>query len=68
MHGPSPNVYRSSSISWLTPSLAQNDPRGISPDMSMTPAPLTPGDPGQTPHSRAEDHACPPADSSARIR
>src|SRR6266536_2513904 len=34
----------------------------------MTPAPVTPAIPGHTPHSRAEDHPCPPADNSARIR
>jgi hypothetical protein len=34
----------------------------------MTPAPVTPAIPGHTPHSRAEDHVCPPADNSARIR
>ena len=48
--------------------LGHSDPRGISPDISMTPAPVTPAIPGHTPHSRAEDHALPPADNSARIR
>ena len=67
-HGPSPSVYCSSSITWLTSSLVHNDPRGISPDISMTPAPVTPAIPGHTSHSRAEDHAFPPADNSARIR
>jgi len=61
-------VYCSSSITWLTPSLVHNDPRGISPDISMTPAPVTPAIPGHTPHSRAADHPCPPADNSAKIR
>jgi hypothetical protein len=34
----------------------------------MTPAPFTPTIPGHTAHSRAEDHASPPADSAASIR
>ena len=41
-HGPSRRVHCSSSITWLTPSLVHSDPRGISPDISMTPAPVTP--------------------------
>ena len=59
-------MYCSSSIRWLTSSLVHSDPRGISPDISMTPAPVTPAIPGHTPHSRAEDHAFPPADSSGQ--
>jgi hypothetical protein len=43
--------------------------RGMSPDMSMTPAPVTPAIRGHAAHSQAEDHtSAPPADSSARIR
>jgi len=45
-----------------------SDPRGISPDISMTPAPVTPTISGHAPQSRAEDHPFPPADSAAKIR
>src|SRR6266496_6645229 len=40
----------------------------MSPDMSMTPAPVTPAIPGHTPHSQAEDHTSPPAENAATIR
>src|SRR5512140_1462938 len=67
-HGPSPSVYCSSSIRWLTSSLVHNDPRGISPDISITPAPVTPASPGHAPHSQAEDHTPPPAENAATTR
>ncbi len=44
--GPPPSVNCSSSISSLTSSVLFNDPRGMSLDMSMTPAPFTPRSPG----------------------
>ena len=40
----------------------------MSPDISMTPAPVTPTIPGHAPHSCAGDQVFPPADSAARIR
>jgi hypothetical protein len=49
-------VHCNSSISWLAASLVHNDPRGTSPDISITPAPVTPAIPGHAPHSQAEDH------------
>src|ERR1700733_9653865 len=55
-------------MSWLTSSLTHSDPRGTSPDMSMTPAPFTPASSGITAHSREAVHELPPGDSSARIR
>jgi hypothetical protein len=58
-HGPSPRVYCSSSISWLTWSVVHNDPRGMSPDISMTAAPLTPTICGPAWHSRPDDHPSP---------
>ena len=38
------------------------------PDMSMTPAPVTPAICGNMAHSRAADNPSPPAPSSAKIR
>ena len=46
--GPSPRVYCRSSIRWLASSLVHNDPRGISPDISVDTAPVTPAIPGHT--------------------
>jgi hypothetical protein len=40
----------------------------MSPDISMTPAPVTPTIGGHAPQSRAEVQVSPPADSAARIR
>ena len=57
--GPRPACTAAPRSPGSPPSLVHNDPRGISPDISMTPAPVTPAIPGQTPHSRAEDHPCP---------
>src|ERR1700750_2120010 len=55
-------------MTWLTSSVVHSDPRGTSPDMSMTPAPVTPASCGNTAHSRAADNPSPPAPSSAKIR
>ena len=52
----------------LEASLLPNDPRGISPDMSMIPAPLAPVICGHTAHSQAAVHAPSQADSSANLR
>ncbi|HEY2127389.1 MAG TPA: hypothetical protein VGH77_09405 [Streptosporangiaceae bacterium] len=55
-------------MSWLTSSLLHNDPRGMSPDISMTPAPSTWTIAGQATHSRAADQASPLSAISAMIR
>ena len=61
-------LFRSSSMRWLTSSVVHNDPCGMSPDMSMTPAPLTPTIPEHAPHSWADDQPSPPADNAAMTR
>src|SRR5438067_3499961 len=69
MHGPSPSVNCNSSIRLLTASVVDNEPRGTSPDMSMTPAPDTPMTSLVTSHRRVDVHrASPPTESSAMIR
>ena len=69
MHGPSPRVYCSSSISALTSSVVHTDPCGTLPVViSMIPAPLSSVTSAQTSHKRAAPP--PPAgstDSRARI-
>ncbi len=54
---------------WLTALDVHKDPRGMSPDMSITPAPSTPTIWGHTAHIPAEDHEpAPVSASAARIR
>ena len=64
----SPSVYCRSSICWLTSSVVPRVPRGMSPDISMIPAPFTPRIRGHAAHSRATGQAPSAADSSAKIR